>query len=92
MQDEQPLASLIEIPGEIDSRGEPVVKGKGVPVWVLVAYSQKHGMTPGQICMLWEGWLTLAVVKAAFSYAEAFPDTVENKLAPTPDLLDSHNK
>jgi uncharacterized protein (DUF433 family) len=70
---------FIEIPTGPGKRTEPYVRGKGVPVWVLWAYANQHGMSPKEISKLWPGRLTEEEVSAALLYAVAHPDLIEDK-------------
>ncbi|HZS01637.1 MAG TPA: DUF433 domain-containing protein [Chloroflexota bacterium] len=76
---ERSFEDFVEIPTGPSMANEPYVKGKGVPVWVLWAYSVQHGMTPKEIAKLWLGRLTEEEVRAALLYAEAHPDLIEDK-------------
>ncbi len=69
----------VEIPRGPQKRQEPVIRDKGTPIWVLVAYHVQHGMTPEQISELWLGEITPDEVRAALRYGEAHPDQVPNK-------------
>ncbi len=79
----QPSGGLVEIPTEIGKRQEPVIRGKGVPVWVLVAYATKRHMSPEQISRLWNGYVTQQEVGAALAYWRTHPEAVEDKLSDT---------
>ncbi len=74
------LEEFIEIPMGLGKRQEPVIRGKGVPVWVLVSYAKGHNMTPEQISELWEGYITPEEVEAAIEYQKAYPERVDDKL------------
>jgi len=78
ISDEQ--LAFIEIPTGIDKRHEPVIKGKGVPVWALVSYVITRQMTPKQISDLWEGFITEQEVEAAIDYWRAKPEAVQHGL------------
>jgi uncharacterized protein (DUF433 family) len=75
------LGALVEIPAAVGKRHEPVIKEKGVPVWVIVAYATKHGMTPRQISQLWKEHITVDEVEAALVYWLEYPEAVEDKLS-----------
>ena len=62
-------------------RSEPMVKGKGVPVWVLVSYATKHDMSSEKISRLWNGYVTDQEVQAALAYWQMYPEVVEDKLS-----------
>lgn len=72
---------FVEIPTASTSRKEPVIKRKGIPVWVIVAYAQRRGMTPVQISRLWNGYITEQEASAALEYSKAHPESVEDKLS-----------
>ena len=74
------MKDLIETPIEVGRRHEPIIKGKGVPVWVVVSYSTKCHMTPAQINKLWDGYITEEDIKAALNYANLHPEAIEDKL------------
>ena len=78
-----PLDELVEIPTAIGKCHEPVIKGKGIPVWVLVSYAIHHSMTPQQISDMWDGYVTPRDVQAAITYAQTYPELVEDKLGDT---------
>lgn len=71
---------LVEIPADYHKRQEPMIRGKGTPVWVLVAYHTQHGMTPEQISRLWGGELTPDEVRSAIAYWRKYPERVVDKL------------
>ncbi|MBI4641676.1 MAG: hypothetical protein HY731_13345 [Candidatus Tectomicrobia bacterium] len=79
----QPLDDIVEIPTDVGKRHEPVIKGKGVPVWVLVSYVMKRDLTPEQISHLWKGYITPQEVRAALIYWHAHPEAVVDKLSDT---------
>jgi len=70
----------VEIPSGIGKRHEPVIRGKGVPVWVLVSYATKRNMTIEQISQIWDGYITAQEVQGALDYWRARPELVEDKL------------
>lgn len=76
-----PFADFVEIPTGAGKRNEPVVKGKGVPVWVLVSYVVKRRLTPWQISRLWNGYISPQEVLASLAYWQANPEAIEDKLA-----------
>lgn len=69
----------VEIPHGPRMRQEPVIKGKGTPVWVLYMYHTKLGLTPEQISERWLGQITPEEVRAAIQYGQAHPDEVPDK-------------
>jgi len=74
------MKDLIETPIEVGRRHEPIIKGKGVPVWVVVSYSTKHHMSPAQISQLWDGYITEEDITAALEYWRMHPEAIEDKL------------
>lgn len=70
---------FVETPVGAAKRHEPVIKGKGVPVWALAAYSKR--ISPDEISKLWLGRITPFEVKMGLLYAQLYPDRVEDKLA-----------
>ena len=70
----------IEVPTGPGKRHEPVIKGKGVPIWPLVAYVQKRGLTPEQVSQIWNGFITSDEVLAALKYQREHPNVVEDHL------------
>ncbi|GEM_PF-5101081 len=66
---------------DINMDGEPVIKDKWVPVWVLVSYNQKLNMSPKEISDMWKGLITEQEIEAAIEYWRANPDKVIDKLA-----------
>ena len=71
----------VEIPIGPGTRQEPMIKGKGTPVWVLVSYANKLAMTPEEISAMWLGEITPDEVRGALRFAEAHPDLIDDKLA-----------
>lgn len=71
----------IEIPVGPGERQEPMIRGKGTPVWVLVSYATKLGKTPEAISAMWLGEITPDELRGARLYAEAHPDLIDDKLA-----------
>ena len=74
------LEDVIEIPTGVDKRHEPLIRGKGVPVWILVSYATKRGMSAAEVSGLWKGYVTEEEVRAALAYWRAHPENVEDKL------------
>lgn len=74
------LADFVDTPTEMGKRQEPVIRGKGVPVWVLVSYATKRHMGPEQISRLWNGHVTEQEVQAALAYWQEHPETVQDRL------------
>lgn len=63
-------------PGEL----RPYIKGKQVPVWILVDSVKSHGLTPEEVSQKqWLGRVTPEEVQAAVLYAETYPERVINK-------------
>jgi uncharacterized protein (DUF433 family) len=62
-------------------RKEPMIKGKGTPVWVLVGYYTKDNMTPEEISEYWNGEITPEEVRAAIAYWKKYPERVIDKLS-----------
>ncbi|MBI4289755.1 MAG: DUF433 domain-containing protein [Chloroflexi bacterium] len=78
----QPLLDdVIEIPTAPGKRHEPVIKGKGIPVWVLVSYVTKRHMSAEEVSNLWNGYVTPAEVQAAVAFSRLHPEEVEDKLS-----------
>lgn len=78
-RDVEPSA-YVEIPTGPGRRHEPVIKGKGVPIWVLVAYVEKRDLTPDEVSQLWNGYITTDEVVAALLYKKEHPEAVEDRL------------
>jgi uncharacterized protein (DUF433 family) len=79
--DDPRFEEFIDIPMGIGQRHEPVIRGKGTPVWILVAYHNKHNMTPEQISQLWNGYVTAQEVEAAIAYAQAYPELIDDRFS-----------
>lgn len=77
----EPLSDLVEVPADVGKRHEPMIRGKGVPVWVLVSYAIKRRMTTQEISRLWNGYVTEQEVWAALAYWQSHPEDVEDKLS-----------
>jgi len=77
---EAQIEKHVEILTGEGKRHDPVIRGKGVPIWVLVSYVQKRGLTPEQVSELWEGYITPDEVRAALMYQKKFPDKVRDPL------------
>lgn len=60
-------------------RSEPVVKGKGIPVWAIVAYVLDLDLSYEEVVSDWEGEISVDEVKAAMEYYQAHPEKVEEK-------------
>jgi len=67
---------------EIGRNLEPVIKGKGTPVWALVSYATRGGMSPREISDLWDGFVTEEEVTNALAYWRAHPNMVDDKQRP----------
>lgn len=80
MIQQKSLDDFIEIPTALGKRHEPLIRGKGVPVWVLVSYATKRRMTPEQISQMWNGYVTAQEVSSALAYWGTHPEMVEDKL------------
>lgn len=72
---------LVEIPTELGKRDEPIIKGKGTPVWAVVSYATRHHMTAEQISELWGGYITVPEVQAAIDFFLEYPQLVDDKLS-----------
>lgn len=68
----------IEIPGDLGRRHEPVIKGKGVSIWAILAYVNRRGLTPVQVSRLWGGYISPEEVRAAILYQREFPELVDD--------------
>jgi uncharacterized protein (DUF433 family)/DNA-directed RNA polymerase subunit RPC12/RpoP len=79
-EEESALLELVEIPTELGKRHEPMIKGKGTPVWALVSYYIEAHMTPEEISQIWEGYITPEDVRAAIAYWRKYPELVDLKL------------
>lgn len=75
----RPENEFIEIPTGPGKHHEPMIRGKGPRIWILVAYSKHLGLTPEQIHDRWRGHLTLEEVQAALDYAEKYPELVDDR-------------
>jgi hypothetical protein len=75
------LLDLVEIPEGVWQRDEPIIKGKGTPVWVLVAFYIEGRKTPEEISQLWGGYVTPDEVQAAVAYWQKYPERVDLKLS-----------
>jgi uncharacterized protein (DUF433 family) len=60
-------------------RSEPVVKGKGIPVWAIAAYVLDLDLSYEEVVSDWEGEISVDEVKAAMEYYQAHPEEVEEK-------------
>lgn len=60
-------------------RSEPVVKGKGIPVWAIAAYVLDLDLPYEEVVSDWEGEISVDEVKAAMEYYQAHPEEVEEK-------------
>jgi len=74
------LSAYVEIPTDPGRRHEPIVKGKGVPIWSLIAYVEKRELTPDEVSKLWNGYITTDEVIAALLYKKEHPEAVEDRL------------
>jgi uncharacterized protein (DUF433 family) len=72
--------NYIEIPTGSGKRQEPIIKGKGVPIWSLVMYIRKGHYTPEQVSAFWDGYITAEEVRAAVLYQQQHPEMVEDRL------------
>jgi DNA-directed RNA polymerase subunit RPC12/RpoP len=54
-EDQDALLDLVEIPEDYRKRQEPMIKGKGTPVWALVSDSITGGLTPEEVSKFWGG-------------------------------------
>jgi hypothetical protein len=76
----------IEIINKPGYTSEPVIKGKGVPVLILVAYAVKHNMNSKQISRMWNGYIT------ALTYWQQHPEvngiTIHDYLDAHPEVND----
>jgi uncharacterized protein (DUF433 family) len=75
----------VEIPDAAGMRHEPVIRGKGVPVWSIVAYVKRRGLSAEQVSREWAGYITPAEVRAAVLYEEKFPDRVADPFSDRPE-------
>jgi hypothetical protein len=57
-----------------------MIKGKGTPVWVLVAFYIEGQQTPEEISQLWGGHVTPNEVRAPVAYWQKYPEKVDLKL------------
>jgi len=74
------VSRFVEVPDGPGKRHEPVIKGKGVPIWSLIAYVEKRGLTPIEVSQLWNGYITAEEVAAAVTYKRLNPDSVDDRL------------
>jgi uncharacterized protein (DUF433 family) len=68
----------IEIPEDLGRRHEPVIRGKGVSIWAVLAYVNRRGLTPEQVSEQWSGYVTPEEVRAAIFYQREFPELVDD--------------
>jgi uncharacterized protein (DUF433 family) len=80
-EDQDALLDLVEIPEDYRKRQEPMIKGKGTPVWILVAYHTERHMSPEEISQRWGGYITSDEVRAAVAYWQKYPERVDLKLS-----------
>jgi uncharacterized protein (DUF433 family)/DNA-directed RNA polymerase subunit RPC12/RpoP len=79
-EDQDALLDLVEIPEDYRKRQEPMIKGKGTPVWALVSDSITGGLTPEEVSKFWGGYVTPEEVRAAIAYWRKYPESVDYKL------------
>jgi len=60
-------------------RSEPVVKGKGIPVWAIAAYVLDLDLSYEEVVSDWEGEISVDEVNAAMEYYRAHPEEIEEK-------------
>ena len=87
----EPAPDIIEIPSGEDKRHEPIIKDKGVPVWILVAYNKRRDMSSQQISEMWDGFITPEEVQASLEFAQAHPELVIDKLLDSQATVDKAN-
>ena len=75
-----PTDALVEIPSGVSQRQEPVIRGKGVPVWAIVSYVDAYGLTPEEASELWNRYITPNEVRSALVYWRSHPE-VRDELA-----------
>jgi uncharacterized protein (DUF433 family) len=70
----------VEIPEDYRKRQEPMIKGKGTPVWALVSDSITGDLTPEEVSKFWGGYVTPEDVRAAIAYWWKYPESADYKL------------
>ena len=70
---------LIERIDRVGYRTDPVLKGKGIPVWAIVAYVLDLDLSYEEVVSDWEGEISVDEVKAAMEYYQAHPEEIEQK-------------
>ena len=76
---ESSLEAYIEWIDRPGYRSEPVVKGKGIPVWAIAAYVLDLELSYEEVVSDWEGEISADEVKAAMEYYQAHPEEIEEK-------------
>ena len=70
---------VIERIDRVGYRTDPVLKGKGIPVWAIVAYVLDLDLSYQEVVSDWEGEISVDEVKAAMEYYQAHPEEIEQK-------------
>lgn len=73
------FAAYIEQINKPGYRSEPVVKGKGIPVWAIAAYVLDLDLSYEEVVSDWEGEISVEEVEAAMEYYQAHPEEIEEK-------------
>ena len=79
-EDQDALLDSVEIPEDYRKRQEPMIKGKGTPVWALVSDSITGDLTPEEVSKFWGGYVTPEEVRAAIAYWWKYPESADYKL------------
>jgi len=62
-------------------RSDPMIKGKGIPIWAIAAYVLDLGLSSEEVVADWEGEISVEEVEAAMEYYQAHPEEIEQKRA-----------
>ena len=60
-------------------RWEPILKGKGIPVWAIAAYVLDLDLSYEEVVSDWGGEISVDEVKATKEYYQAHPEEIEQK-------------
>lgn len=75
---------LIERIDRVGYRIDPVLKGKGIPVWAIAAYVLDLDLSYEEVMSDWGGEISVDEIKAAMEYYQAHPEEIEQKRKWTP--------
>lgn len=70
----------IEVTTKPGTRGEPVIRGKGFPVWSIVGYYLATGGKTQTMIEDYGGELTIEEIDAAMAYYKQHQDVIDAKL------------